>query len=181
MKKEEVTWIGQILADRRLTSDTTYAEKRVLMIKLLEQMESSGSNPQKVADVEKAITTLRHLLILAIDRLDYETLHLVWLPQLAKLAELIGKPSIDVQLLSHLFSLFLGIDETEGLVGSEYSREAGFVRLTAIRNQKFMAPPTSESNDADYFKVVESLVCLTWCHNDGYDTFFDSKAFTLAV
>ena len=80
MKKEEVTWIGQILADRRLTSDTTYAEKRVLMIKLLEQMESSGSNPQKVADVEKAITTLRHLLILAIDRLDYETLHLVWLP-----------------------------------------------------------------------------------------------------
>ena len=80
MKKEEVTWIGQILADRLLTSDTTYAEKRVLMIKLLEQMESSGSNPQKVADVEKAITTLRHLLILAIDRLDYETLHLVWLP-----------------------------------------------------------------------------------------------------
>ena len=33
----------------------------------------------------------------------------------------------------------------------------------------------------DYTKVIESLVCITQGQWPGYDTFFDSKAFTLGI
>ena len=173
MQAQEQTWIGKILTDRRQSSDTTYAEKRLQLAQLLEKTEN--------LDFEKVFTTLGHVLVLAVDRLDYDTLHLTWLPQLKQVSELIGKASIDIQFLSNLFCLFLGIDESEGLVSSLYGREANNARLVEIRQRKFMAPPSAGSSDADYFKVIESLVCLTWCQHDGYDTFFDSRAFTLAV
>ena len=86
-----MTWIGQILSDRRLCSDTTYAEKRVQAEKLAKELDG-----QTAPDFDTIFKTLRHVLILAIDRLDYDTLHLAWLPQLTKVAQKLGRPSIDV-------------------------------------------------------------------------------------
>jgi len=67
------------------------------------------------------------VLVLAVDRLDYETLHLVWLPQLDKVAQKLPAPSIEIQALCHLFSLFMAQSEEKSLLPSglaAYDREA---------------------------------------------------------
>ena len=47
------------------------------------------------------------MLVLAVDRLDYEELHLTWLPQLAKVAAKEGKSSMRVLHMETLFNLFM--------------------------------------------------------------------------
>lgn len=71
-------WIRQILNDRRACSDLTYAEKRVLLSQLVDKLEKSQDYSAESLDV--IFRNLRHVLVLAVDRLDYDTLHLVWLP-----------------------------------------------------------------------------------------------------
>ena len=73
------------------------------------------------------LSTLRHVLVLAVDRLDYETLLLEWLPHLDKMATQLSEPSIEIQALCHLFALFMCQSEETSILpsGNEaYNREA---------------------------------------------------------
>ena len=70
--------------------------------------EAKTSNSPSVENIfEQLISVFRHVLVLAVDRLDYETLHLNWLPNLEKAAKAAVEPSLYIQELCHLFSLFM--------------------------------------------------------------------------
>ena len=80
------------------------------------------------------------MLVLAVDRLDYETLHLLWLKNLDKMAKAAGESSLQIQTLCHLFSLFMVQSESKSLLpasGAIYSRENSMKRLEKSREVKF--------------------------------------------
>lgn len=70
---------------------------------------------------EHLIGIFRHVLILAVDRLDYETLHLTWLPCLGRTAKAFQLPSMQIQLLCNLFALFMALPEKDSIIQSEKS------------------------------------------------------------
>ena len=71
-----MTWVSKIFQDLKLTNDTTYAEKLLHLETLTDNLQQEPSS----VELYPVFSTLRHVLVLAVDRLDYETLHLKWLP-----------------------------------------------------------------------------------------------------
>ena len=110
----------------------------MLLSKLVDKLEQSKDF--SADNLETIIRNLRHVLVLATDRLDYETLHLVWLPQLDRVSNILPNESLEVQALCHLFSLFMVQREDESILPSGnalYKRAAELKRLEQMRLNKF--------------------------------------------
>lgn len=132
------------------------------MSQLVDKLESSKDYSAENLDV--IFRNLRHVLVLGVDRLDYDTLHLVWLPQLDRVSRLLPEPSIDVQALCHLFALFMVQDDHKTILPSgnqAYERKALEARLEQIRKAKFTRPPNTSNADSKYILVIESIVSMT--------------------
>ena len=102
--------------------------------------------------LEEIFDELRHLLVLAVDRLEFDTLYLKWLPFLERVAEATSILSISIHHLRVLYSLFT-------------------VQKCESTNRANVDPRLYE--DEERIQLIECMVCQTQTRWNGIDGFID--------
>ena len=84
---------------KNINNDTAYLERK----KKFDELAAKEIDNNKL---EEIYDELRHLLVLAVDRLEFDTLYLKWLPYLERVDEATNMLSMSIHHLRVLYSLF---------------------------------------------------------------------------
>ena len=120
--------------------------------------------------------------MLAVDRLDYGTLHLEWLPLLDRTSACTTLATMDIQALLLLFKFFMVFGESAPLIQNNdfYSEKARLSRSVSAMIA-FSKEPRKPIIRKTWFKAIEGIVSSIQTRFAGFDAFYNSLAFTSPI